>query len=70
MDPQSEEIHVTTDQARGGMTGMGVRYVLAITLILALVVMGVLFLGGTAGPSREGTAPSEPASDGPAAMPS
>ena len=68
MDTPNEEVHASTVEARGAVTGHGVRYVLGISLVLALVVMGVLYMGGTAGPNQSGTAPSEEASDPPSAM--
>ena len=70
MDTPNEEIHATTREARGAVTGNGVRYVLGVSLVLALVVMGVLYMGGTAGPDQSGTAPSGAADEAPAAMPS
>ena len=56
MDRQNEEVHVTTDEARGGQTGMGVRYVLAITLVLAIAVLSALWLVGARGPAQSGQA--------------
>lgn len=57
MEHPAEEIHVTTEEARGGKTRMGVRYVLAITLVLAIVVLSALWLVGSRGPERSGQAP-------------
>ena len=56
MDRQNEEVHVTTEEARGGETGMGVRYVLVITLVLAIVVLSGLWLIGARGPAQSGQA--------------
>lgn len=57
MVQENEEVHVTTEQARAGETGQGVRYVLVISLVLALAALGALYFNGTRGPAREGTAP-------------
>ena len=56
MERQNEEVHVTTQEARGGQTGMGVRYVLAITLVLAIAVLSALWLVGARGPAQSGQA--------------
>ncbi|MBU0557649.1 MAG: hypothetical protein KKD64_09435 [Alphaproteobacteria bacterium] len=43
-----EEVHKNTEEARSGSTPHIVRYVLSISLVLAVVVMGfVLFWGST-----------------------
>ena len=42
----SEEIHVKPDAARAGETPHIVRYVLAISLILAALLMAMVFLWG------------------------
>lgn len=42
-----QEIHKSTDDARGGATPHIVRYVLSVSLMLALLAMVVLFLWGT-----------------------
>ncbi|NJS14341.1 MAG: hypothetical protein HC788_06585 [Sphingopyxis sp.] len=39
-----KEIDVTTTEARSGVTGHGVRYVLAIGLILAVAAMAVALM--------------------------
>jgi hypothetical protein len=56
MELHNEEVHVTTEEARGGTTGMGVRYVLAITLVLVIAVLSALWLVGSRGPARSGQA--------------
>ena len=56
MERQNEEVHITTEEARGGETGMGVRYVLAITLVLAIAVLSALWLVGSRGPAQSGQA--------------
>ncbi|HZV19146.1 MAG TPA: hypothetical protein VFF84_10700 [Sphingobium sp.] len=42
-----QEIHKSTDDARGGSTPHIVRYVLTVSLALALLAMVVLVLWGT-----------------------
>jgi len=41
------EIHKNTEEARAGSTPHIVRYVLSISLVLALIVMAVLLLWGS-----------------------
>ena len=65
MERQNEEVHVTTEEARGGKTRMGVRFVLAITLVLAIVVLSALWLVGARGPDRSGQAPETVATPAP-----
>lgn len=65
MEHPAEEVHVTTEEARGGKTRMGVRYVLAITLVLAIVVLSALWLVGARGPDRSGQAPETAATPAP-----
>ena len=36
---------IEKEDARAGKTGMGVRYVLAVSLVLAVVAMIVVYLG-------------------------
>ena len=67
MERQNEEVHVTTEEARGGTTGMGVRYVLGISLVLAIVVLGALWLIGSQGPEQSGQAAETSAAPEPAA---
>lgn len=66
MERQNEEVHVTTEEARGGQTGMGVRYVLAISLVLAIVVLSALWLVGARGPKQSGQAAETAAVPSPA----
>ena len=56
MERQNEEVHVTTEEARGGKTGMGVRYVLVITLVLVIAALSALWLVGSRGPAQSGQA--------------
>ena len=65
MERQNEEVHVTTEEARGGKTGMGVRYVLAITLVLTIVALSALWLVGSRGPAQSGQAAETAATPAP-----
>ena len=56
MDQQNDEVHVTTEEARAGVTGHGVRYVLMVSLVLATLVLAALWLVGTRGAERPGAA--------------
>ena len=56
MDREGEEVHLNTEEARGGKTGMGVRYVLVISLTLILVAFAALWLLGSRGPAQSGQA--------------
>lgn len=42
MERHGEEIHIETDEARGGSTPHIVRYVLAISLILVIIAFAVV----------------------------
>ena len=46
MDQQNGEIHVETDEARGGRTTGVVRYVLVISLILAIGILSLVWITG------------------------
>ena len=39
-----DEIHIETDEARGGSTPHIVRYVLAASLVLAIIAMSVIWI--------------------------
>ena len=67
MDRQGEEVHLNTEEARGGKTGMGVRYVLAISLTLSLVAFAALWLLGSRGPAQSGQAEETAGAPGPIA---
>ena len=57
MERRNDEVHLSTEEARGGRTGTGVFQVLMISLVLILVVYGVIWLAGSFGPDRSGQAP-------------
>jgi hypothetical protein len=46
MDRQGDEIHLTQDEARGGSTPNIVRYILAISLALAVILLSVVWMTG------------------------
>lgn len=48
MERQGEEVHVTTDEARGGNTPHIVRYVLVISLLLVIVALSAIWMTGAA----------------------
>ena len=49
MERHGEEVEVTTTEARGGETPHIVRYVLIISLVLAIVAMSVIWITGAVG---------------------
>jgi hypothetical protein len=46
MERQGDEVHVETDEARGGRTPHIVRYVLAISLFLAIAALSLIWITG------------------------
>jgi len=46
MERIGEEVHIETDEARGGSTPHIVRYVLAISLALAILAMSAIWITG------------------------
>ena len=48
MDERGEEIHIATDEARGASTPNVVRWVLAISLLAAIVLLSVVWMTGAA----------------------
>jgi hypothetical protein len=46
MHREGEEVHVSTDEARGGSTPGVMRYVLVISLFLAIGVMSLVWITG------------------------
>jgi hypothetical protein len=49
MHREGEEVHITTDEARGGETGHGVRYVLGVGLAAAVVALSAIWILQTVG---------------------
>ncbi|MFC4295753.1 hypothetical protein ACFO0A_11875 [Novosphingobium tardum] len=46
MERHGEEVDVTTEEARGGSTPHIVRYVLVISLLLAVVALSLIWITG------------------------
>ena len=46
MERQGDEIHITTEEARAGTTPHIVRYVLAISLALAILALSAVWITG------------------------
>lgn len=46
MDRQGDEVHVDTTEARGGSTPHIVRYILAISLFLAIAGLSIVWITG------------------------
>ncbi|MFM6854630.1 MAG: hypothetical protein ACKOUM_11180 [Sphingopyxis sp.] len=47
MDRRIDETHLSPNQARGGVTNHGVRYVLLISTLLAIVALSAVWIIGT-----------------------
>lgn len=48
MERQGDEVHIETNEARGGSTPHIVRYVLIISLLLAVVALSLIWMTGAA----------------------
>jgi len=48
MERRGDEIHVTTEEASGGTTPHIVRYVLATSLLLAILALSAIWITGAA----------------------
>lgn len=46
MERQGDEVHVNTSEARSGSTPHIVRYILAISLLLAIVALSLVWITG------------------------
>ena len=46
MERQGDEVHITTDEARAGETPHIVRYVLAVSLLLAIIALSLIWITG------------------------
>lgn len=49
MERHNEEVHISTNEARGGSTPNIVRYVLFISLFLAIAALTVIWVTGALG---------------------
>ena len=58
MHREGEEVHIETDEARGGSTPGVMRYVLVISLVLAIGAMSLVWIIGALG-SGEGRSSSD-----------
>ncbi|HVR90517.1 MAG TPA: hypothetical protein VHG29_05430 [Novosphingobium sp.] len=56
MERQGDEVHIETDEARGGSTPHIVRYVLVISLLLVIAAFAIASLVGSSNnpPARDG----------------
>jgi hypothetical protein len=61
MERQGDEVHLETDEARGASSPNIVRWVLAISLIAAIVLLSIVWMTGAA---TQGPAESEGTADG------
>lgn len=57
MERQGEEVHIETDEARGASTPHIARYVLAISLFLAIAALSLIWITGalTSNPPNGGS---------------
>jgi hypothetical protein len=46
MHREGDEVHISTDEARGGSTPGYMRYVLGISLVLAIGVLSLIWITG------------------------
>jgi hypothetical protein len=46
MHREGEEIHITTEEARGAETGTGLRYMLGFGLALVIIALSVIWITG------------------------
>jgi len=58
MEKHGEEIHITTTEASGGVTRHGVRYVLLISLILAIGILSAIWIYGALSAASDPDAPA------------
>lgn len=58
MERQGDEVHIPTDEARGASTPHIVRYVLLISLVLAIAILSAIWMIGAA------NAPQDRGNDG------
>lgn len=72
MERQGDEIHIQTDEARGGSSPHIVRYVLIISLFLAAAALTVIWVTGALNSpqaNRVGDISNQVTPDAPAAKP-
>jgi hypothetical protein len=56
MERRGDEVHIETDEARGGSTPNIVRWVLGVSLLAAIVLLSIIWMTGAA---TQGPAESE-----------
>ena len=61
MERQGDEVHIETDEARGGSSPNIVRWVLGISLFAAIILLSVIWMAGAA---TQGEAEGEGTADG------
>ncbi|MEO1920925.1 MAG: hypothetical protein COW16_10810 [Sphingomonadales bacterium CG12_big_fil_rev_8_21_14_0_65_65_10] len=66
MRKEGEEIHVETDEVRGGSSSGVVRWVLLIGLLIAIVALSITWMTGAASSSGDEPEPSVSSTDAPA----
>lgn len=50
---KGDEVHVTTEEARGGATNLGLRYMLAASLALVIAALSAIWIyGASLGPQH------------------
>lgn len=63
MERHGEEIHITTEEARGGRTTKIMRFVLAISVLLAIVALALVWVATSSSkPDINQATASEPTS--------
>jgi hypothetical protein len=55
MERQGDEVHIETDEARGGSTPSIVRWVLLGSLLLAIVLLSITWITGAVSMGEQGT---------------
>lgn len=53
MERHGEEVHVNSTEASGGVTRHGVRYVLLISLLLAIGLLSAIWITGALGTGED-----------------
>lgn len=69
MERHGDQVEVTTTEARGGSTPHIVRYVLLISVVLAIVVLSVIWMTGAATSGNTVESGAERSSDASAVSP-
>lgn len=53
MERQGDELHIETDEARGGSTPNIVRWILGISLLAAIILLSIIWMTGAATQDEE-----------------